>query len=31
MLKAMRGVVGAMLTYGAAIVLLILLWGRSFM
>ncbi|HMN06722.1 MAG TPA: hypothetical protein PKD45_13455 [Flavobacteriales bacterium] len=31
MLKAMRGVVGAMLAYGAVIVLLLLLWGRSFM
>jgi hypothetical protein len=30
MLKAMRGVVGAMLVYGGAIVLLLLLWGRSF-
>lgn len=31
MLKAMRGVVGALLTYGAVIVLLLLLWGRDFM
>ncbi|MCC6839261.1 MAG: hypothetical protein IT230_03805 [Flavobacteriales bacterium] len=31
MLKAMRGVIGAMLTYGAVIVLLLLLWGRDFM
>ena len=31
MLKAMRGVVGAMLAYGAVIVLLLLLWGRDFM
>lgn len=30
MLKAMRGVVGAMLAYGAVIVLLLLLWGRDF-
>lgn len=30
MLKAMRGVIGAMLLYGAVIVLLLLLWGRSF-
>jgi hypothetical protein len=31
MLKAMRGVIGAMLVYGAVIVLLLLLWGRDFM
>ncbi len=31
MLKAMRGVIGAMFVYGAAIVLLLLLWGRDFM
>mgnify|MGYP001604375825 CR=1 FL=1 len=31
MLKAMRGVIGAMLVYGAVIVVLILLWGRNFM
>ncbi|MCO6481321.1 MAG: hypothetical protein J5I62_00870 [Flavobacteriales bacterium] len=31
MLKAMRGVIGAMLTYGVVIVLLLLLWGRDFM
>lgn len=31
MLKAMRGVIAAMLTYGAVIVLLLLLWGRNFM
>ncbi|HRN37295.1 MAG TPA: hypothetical protein PLV70_11155 [Flavobacteriales bacterium] len=31
MLKAMRGVIGAMLTYGAVIVLLLLLWERDFM
>lgn len=31
MLKAMRGVIGAMLIYGALIVLLLLLWGRDFM
>lgn len=31
MLKAMRGVIGAMFAYGAVIVLLILLWGRDFM
>ncbi len=31
MLKAMRGVIGAMLVYGAVIVLFLLLWGRSFM
>lgn len=30
MLKAMRGVIGAMLVYGAVIVLLLLLWGRDF-
>ena len=31
LLRAMRGVIGAMLTYGAVIVLLLLLWGRDFM
>ena len=31
MLKAMRGVIGAMFVYGAVIVLLLLLWGRNFM
>lgn len=31
MLKAMRGVIGAMFAYGAVIVLLLLLWGRDFM
>jgi hypothetical protein len=31
MLKAMRGVIGAMLCYGAVIVVLLLLWGRNFM
>ncbi len=31
MLKAMRGVIAAMLVYGAVIVLLLLLWGRDFM
>ena len=31
MLKAMRGVIGAMFVYGAVIVLLLLLWGRDFM
>lgn len=31
MMKAMRGVIGAMFVYGAVIVLLLLLWGRSFM
>lgn len=30
MLLAMRGVIGAMLAYGAVIVLLLLLWGRDF-
>jgi len=31
MLKAMRGVIGAMLVYGVVIVVLLLLWGRNFM
>ena len=31
MMKAMRGVIGAMFVYGAVIVLLLLLWGRDFM
>lgn len=30
MLKAMRGVVGALMTYGMVIVVLWLLWGRDF-
>ncbi|MEO8733146.1 MAG: hypothetical protein ABI373_02320 [Flavobacteriales bacterium] len=31
MLKAMRGVIGAMLVYGVVIVVLLLIWGRNFM
>ena len=31
MLKAMRGVIGAMLVYGVVIVVLQLIWGSNFM